>query len=84
MRLWTIALVAKEFGVLPTRVARDLDDDPEQLSLLSIGLLRYAECKAAFDDGGKISRKPWEGSKTWEAVEANAFALAEEELEAAR
>jgi len=47
-----VAVVAKEFGVLPTQAARDLDRDPDRLSFDCVGLLRYAEAKRAYDLAG--------------------------------
>ncbi len=47
-RLWQIANVAEAFHVLPSAAARDLHRDPEQLSLVCLGLLRYAEAWRAY------------------------------------
>ena len=48
-----IAMIADKFHALPSVVARDLDDDPEQLSLSCLSLLSYAQAKAIFDDAMK-------------------------------
>ena len=48
-RLWIIAVIAKAFHILPSVVARDLDNDPEQLSLACLPLLNYANRKDIFD-----------------------------------
>lgn len=82
-RIWTIAIVAKEFGVLPSVVARDLDNDAEQLSLLCIEALRYSEAKRAFDSAeDEESLKSWKGSAVMAAVDRNAFDLRKEAIEA--
>lgn len=64
---------------MPSVAARDLDRDPEQLSLICIPLLRYAEAKAEFDaakDDKALER--WKGSTVMEAVRRNTFELAQE------
>jgi len=74
-------LVAEAFHVLPSVVARDLDRDPEQLSLICIPLLRYAEAKADFDrakDEKDLAR--WKGSKLMGSVKKNTFELRTERL----
>lgn len=48
----TIARVAETFHVLPSQAARALDDDAEQLDLVCLDLLTYAEIKGAFDRAG--------------------------------
>lgn len=84
-RLWIIALIAKEFGVLPTVVAEDLDNDPEMLSWKCIPLLRYADAKIAFDTAkDEKSLTAWEGSKIMEAVMMNTFQLRKEEFQKLR
>lgn len=79
-RLWICATVGKEFGVLPSAVARDLDDDPEQLSLLCLPLLRYAEAWAAYRRANKAELKAWRGSAMMRKVEEIDFAIAEEQM----
>lgn len=76
-----VARVAKEFGVLPSVVARDLDNDPEQLSLNVIPLLRYEEAFRAFERGDKAELKRWAGSPVMKAVEENAFDMVRREME---
>lgn len=64
---------------MPSVVARDLDRDPEQLSLICLPLLRYAEAKAEFDhakDDKQLER--WRGSSVMDAVKKNTFELAQE------
>lgn len=51
-RQFTVARVAETFHVLPSQVARALDDDAEQLDLVCLGLLGYANVKAQFDQAG--------------------------------
>jgi hypothetical protein len=47
--LWTVANVAKAFGISPTQAARELDEDPEQTALSCLFLLNYARAKNAYD-----------------------------------
>lgn len=64
---------------MPSVAARDLDRDPEQLSLACIPLLRYAEAKAEFDaakDDKALER--WKGSSLMAGVRKNTFELAQE------
>ena len=64
---------------MPSVAARDLDRDPEQLSLTCIPLLRYAEAKAEFDaakDDKSLER--WKGSSLMASVRKNTFELAQE------
>lgn len=81
-RMYTIACIAKEFGVLPSVVARDLDNDPEQLSLECLKLLSYAEAKSVYDSGNKHMIDSRKDSPVMQEVEKNDFALAEEMLAA--
>lgn len=85
VRLWIIANVAETFHVLPSVAARDLDDDPERLSLLCISLLRYAEAHGAEERSkSKEDLAPWKGSKIMELVLENKFALHKARLAARR
>lgn len=81
VRLWTIAVAAEAWHVTPQQIARELDRDPEQLALVCIPLLRYAEAKRALD-GAKNDKDPmlkaWEGSPLMESVKRNWAALATE------
>lgn len=72
--------MAKEFGVLPAVVARDLDRDPEQLSLLCLPLLRYAEAHAAYRRANKTELKAWKNSEMMRQVERIDFAIVEAEM----
>lgn len=82
-RIWLIANVAAEFHVLPTAVARDLDEDPERLSLLCLSFLRYAEAKGAEERSESESDlAAWKGSQLMERVLENKFALHKEKAEA--
>jgi len=83
-----IAVVAKEFGVLPTQAARDLDRDPDRLSFECIGLLRYAEAKHEYDRASIEGRDAEYMTKFRRAfplvadVEANEFAILQEKRKA--
>jgi len=68
--------------VLPTVVARDLDRDPERLSLLCVEALEYARAKAAYDHAGGDRKKldAWSGSQMMDLVESATFELVAEEL----
>lgn len=74
-------MVAESWGVSPLQAARELDDDPEQLALVCIPLLRYAEAKRALD-GAKTeddaALKAWKGSPLMEAVKQNTVGLHKE------
>jgi hypothetical protein len=81
--LWLVANVAEAFHVLPTEVARDLAEDPEQLSLLCLSFLRYAEAKhaeqrAKSDD----DLAAWQGSRVMDFVLENRVALHKERIAA--
>jgi len=68
--------VADQFHVLPSVAARDLDEDPERLSLVAISLLRYAHAKAEFDAADSDdSLKHWKGSELMKTVKTNTFEL---------
>jgi len=69
--------VAKEFGVLPSVVARDLDNDPEQLSYNLLPIGRYEEAYRAYRRADPKELKAWAGSEVMEAVEANDFLMVE-------
>jgi hypothetical protein len=76
-----IATVAETFHVLPSVAARDLDEDPERLSLLCLPLLRYAEAKQAEENSkSEEELKAWKGSKIMEAVLENKFSLHKERI----
>lgn len=81
MRIWIVARIAKAFGVLPSVVARDLDRDPEQISLHALNFLDYSEAYGAFKRGDKAELKAWKESSMMELVQEHAFADAEAELE---
>lgn len=72
-----MAVVAEAFHVLPTAVARDLDNDPGQLSLECLSFIRYAEAKAAYDKSKKKEDlESWGRSSVMEQVMANTHELA--------
>ena len=78
----TIARVAETFHVLPSVVARDLDRDPERLSLICMSLLQYAEAydaekRAKSEDDMKM----WKGNKVMDMVIDTKFALRQERIE---
>ena len=80
-------MVAKAFGVLPSAAARDLDEDPEQLSLLCLPLLNYSDMKGIFDeamrrgsDGDKMLA-PYADSELMMAVRRNTLDLRRERVE---
>lgn len=71
-----IAVIADQFHVTPFQAARDLDDDPERLSIICTQMLRYAEAKRAFDSAKKADDlKPWRDSLAMREVERNTFTL---------
>jgi hypothetical protein len=45
--------------VLPSVVARELDDDPEHLAIICLQLTHYARAKVAFDNDGDEASKAW-------------------------
>ena len=74
-----VAVIAESFHVLPSEVARDLDEDPEQLSLLCIPLLKYAEAKRAFDAAkDPKDLEPWRTSVMMALVKRNAASLSDD------
>ena len=79
-RLLTIANVAREFHLLPTVVARDLDNDPDQLSLLCLQALRYSDAFRAYKRGKKAEMDAWKDSSIMRQVTENDFARAREEM----
>lgn len=79
-RLWTVAVIAKEFHVLPSVVARDLDEDPERLSLVCLQLLRYAEAKDAWDSNNKDRIKAFSGSDMMKRVQEYEFDLVQKSM----
>lgn len=70
-----MARIAKEFGVLPSVVARDLDNDPEQLSVVAMQFLSYARAKAEYDaaDGDQKKLEHWKDSELMDTVRNNTF-----------
>lgn len=75
-RLMLVARIAKTFGVLPTVVARDLDDDPTFYTLQVYDALQYAETKAIFDSAkDKTTLEKFAGDPMMKLVEDNTFAI---------
>lgn len=71
--------MAEAFHQLPSVVARDLDEDPEQLATACLSLLRYAEAYRAFKSAkDEKSLEHWKGSQTMEAVKINTLQLVRE------
>jgi hypothetical protein len=79
-RLWAVATVAREFGVLPSVVAQALDRDPERIDLVCAELVQYAEAKLAYARAKdhKSRTELVRGSRLAAEVEANLFAIAKE------
>jgi len=76
-------VVAETFHVLPSVAAKDLDDDPEYLSLLCLPLLRYAEAYHAERHAeSEDALKPWKGNPVMEDVLRNKFELHKERVAA--
>jgi hypothetical protein len=67
------ATIAKEFGVLPSVVRDDLENDPDQLALAVMPLLSWAEAKAVHDahdeNTTKAYRERGHNAKTLARVE---------------
>ncbi len=84
-RLWQIAQVAKEYHVLPAVAARDLDEDPEQLSLVCLSLLNYGVGYNVYRAANKRQiegfRKSPQGDRLMTLVQDIAFELTEEQME---
>jgi hypothetical protein len=76
-RMWTVAVVAEAFHVLPSVVARDLDEDPERLSLECLRLLNYAEARRALE-AGEGDKPWWKDNKLMAAASRNAGELMSE------
>lgn len=66
--------------MLPSQVARDLDRDPERLTLVCLPMLGYADAFRAWKRGNKRELKHWSGSRLMEMVKNNDFDEAELEL----
>ena len=72
--------MAKEFGVLPSQAARDLDADPMRLSLSCLELLEYARAKGVHDTKNKKAMAAYPGQRMLKQVDDIAHGLVEEEL----
>jgi hypothetical protein len=57
-----IANVSEFYHVLPSEVARELDNDPERLAMICPELTQYARAKAAAESGDDAQEKAWEGN----------------------
>jgi hypothetical protein len=69
--------------VLPTVAARDLDEDPERLSLVALSLLAYSQAKGAYDAarGDEKKLEAWKDSNTMRRVKDNSFAAMKERMD---
>lgn len=54
----------------------ELEDDPDQTSLLCLGLLKYAEAKAAFDTDNPGVIEAWKNSDLMRRVQETDMELA--------
>ena len=85
VRLMLIARIAETFSQLPSVVARDLDSDPERLSITCLSFLSYAEAYGAEKRAKSADDlKAWEGSKVMDDVIRNSFELRKEKVAAAK
>lgn len=77
-----VARIAERFHVLPSAVARDLEEDPDQLSARCLTLLDYATVKRAEESSrDQDDLKPWKGPML-ELVLRNKFDLHKEKVAA--
>jgi hypothetical protein len=81
--MWIATRVAKEFNVLPSVAARDLDEDPERLSMTAVSLLAYSQAKAAWDaaEGDSSKLDAWKDSDLMAQVQKNAFDMTKERVD---
>ena len=82
-RLWAVATVAREFGVLPSEAALAMDRDPERLDIVCAELVQYAEAKLAYDRvrDHKVRDELVSSSRLAALVEENLFQIAKERRE---
>jgi hypothetical protein len=71
-------VVAKEFGILPSRVALDLYTDPEQTSLVAYEILSYGRAYAVHKSANAKAMKAYPEQKMLAQVKDIAHDLAEE------
>ncbi len=57
--LYQVAKVAETFHVLPSVAARDLDEDPEQLSIVCLSLLNYGAAHEAYRSAKRARIDEW-------------------------
>ena len=69
--------------MLPSVAARDLDDDPERLSLTALSLLAYSQAKSAYDaaNGDDKKLEHWKDSDVMRRVSDNTFAGMKEQMD---
>ena len=80
MRLLLVGQVAQTYGVLPRVAERDLESDPEQLSLLCIPVMRYAEAFHAYRSANKARIAQWGSDPLMAEVTEREFVRAGGEL----
>lgn len=74
-----IGQIAKMFGVLPSVVAADLDNDSSELTMQTFEALMYAETKRVFDTAkDKTKIDPFMKDPVMRAVVKNTFEIAKE------
>ena len=75
--MWIATRIGKEFNVLPSVAAKDLDEDPERLSMTAVSLLAYSQAKSAYDaaEGDSKKLEAWRDSETMAEVRDNTFAF---------
>lgn len=76
--MWTVAVVAERFHVLPTQVIEDLMNDPDQTAVLCMAMLGYAEQHATFRATKDKTTLP--ESETMSLVSETVFRLRHEKL----
>lgn len=79
-RVWLIASIAQTFGLRPTIVAHDLDNDPEDLAVECLWAIRFGEAYFAYQRNDPNILKGWEGSRMMDLVKGEDFRRAQEEL----
>jgi hypothetical protein len=57
--------------VLPIVAARDLDNDPERLSLVALDLLRYEEAFQVYKRADAKETEKWQNNRMFKLVERN-------------
>jgi hypothetical protein len=76
--MWTVAVVAERFHVLPTQAIEDLLNDPDQTAVLCLSLLNYAEQRSMFN--ATKDKTTLNESDTMSLVSETVFRLRHERL----